>query len=183
MKTKYLIIYLAAGAAFLGVSLWAFISKGKSAKAVRAKYKLGGILLTSWAMFSAASCEGPFWVTCYEPVVTCYDMAVVSDVFSVSVKDYGGTRLKPGDVLVISLEWPSYKNYRCRITADAQESPLIQTASFTIPDEMVSPYTFEVTLAATNHKGAATVTVSSVYKDSEGNEKESEVGKASITIL
>ncbi|MBO4566248.1 MAG: hypothetical protein J5695_03375, partial [Bacteroidales bacterium] len=77
MKIQYLAIYIAAGVAFLAVSLWAFLSNGKSARAIRYKYKLGGLMLTAWAMLSAASCEGPGpVVTCYEPAVTCYDVAV-----------------------------------------------------------------------------------------------------------
>ena len=38
MRIKFIAIYLLAGAAFLGVSLWVFLSKGKNASAVRAKY-------------------------------------------------------------------------------------------------------------------------------------------------
>ena len=69
MKAKYLIIYIVVGAAFLGVSLWVLLSNGKSAKAIRYKYKLGGIMLTAWSMLTFASCEGPGpFVTCYDPV-------------------------------------------------------------------------------------------------------------------
>ena len=184
MRTKYLIIYLAVGAAFLAVSFWAFLSNGKSAKAIRAKYMLGGILLTSWAMFSAASCDGPFHVTCYEPVVTCYDVPAATDILSVTVKDYGGTRLKSGDVLVIQVERPSFSSFRYWIKADTQEAPLLQSGSFTLATPENGQISFaEVTLSATDYKGAATVTIAGLYKDSEGNEKESEIGKASITIL
>ena len=74
MKIKFLTIYAVAGVAFLAVSLWAFLSGGRSAKALRYKYKLGGIMLTAWAMISAVSCEGVIpTVTCYEPAVRCYD--------------------------------------------------------------------------------------------------------------
>ena len=185
MKAKYLIIYLAAGAAFLAASLWVFLSKGKNARALRAKYKMGGILLTTWAMLSAASCEGPFLVTCYEPAVTCYDveMLVEKDVLSVTVKDHGGSRMKPGDVLVIEIAQCSFSDYRVRITADTPAATLIQTESFAVGEGDPAKVTFEMPLASTGYKGAATVTVVGVRKDGDGNETEPEVGKASVTIV
>ena len=57
MKTKYYFIYFIVGAAFLAASAWVFFSRGKNAKAIWAKYRLGGIMLTCLAMLSAASCE------------------------------------------------------------------------------------------------------------------------------
>ena len=72
MRTKYFLIYVCVGAAFLAVCAWVYFTRGKNAKAIRAKYKLGGIMLTCVAMLSAASCgDGvdPWMVTCYDPVV------------------------------------------------------------------------------------------------------------------
>ena len=69
MKIKFFAIYIAAGVAFLALSLWVFLSKGKNAKAVRAKYRLGGLMLTAWAMLSATACRCTPTVTCYEPMM------------------------------------------------------------------------------------------------------------------
>ena len=55
MKTKYFLIYVFVGIAFLAVSAWVYFSRGNNAKAIRAKYKLGGILLMCMAMLSVAS--------------------------------------------------------------------------------------------------------------------------------
>ena len=59
MKIKFLAIYIVVGAAFLIASLWVTLSGGKSAKAIRCKYKLGGIVLTAWAMLSVAGRPEP----------------------------------------------------------------------------------------------------------------------------
>lgn len=183
MKVKFVIIYALAGAAFLAVSLWAFLSNGRSAKAIRYKYKLGGIMLTAWAMLSAASCEGvPPFVTCYEPVVECYDVAAPSNEVYVEVKDYGGNKLKSGDVLTVRIDYPTYHNYRCRITADPSNGDafVIQTHDFTVTESNSS---VEITLVATDYKGSAKVTVCGIGMMQDGSEVESVVGTASVTIL
>ena len=50
MRIKYFFIYIGIGIAFAAVSLWVILSGGNNAKAIRAKYKLGGALLTTWAL-------------------------------------------------------------------------------------------------------------------------------------
>ena len=68
MKTKYFLLYVIVGIAFLAASVWVYFSRGKSAKAIRAKYKLGGILLMCLSVLSTASCGeilDPGYVTCY----------------------------------------------------------------------------------------------------------------------
>jgi hypothetical protein len=63
---KRFLSIIAIGAAFLAVALWVWISKGKNAKAVKTKFRLGGVLLTLISTISIGSCGG-------SPVVTCYD--------------------------------------------------------------------------------------------------------------
>ena len=62
---KRTILFIALGAAFLAVSLWFALSGGRSARATRLKYRLGGALLSLMALTSTA-CEG-FMVSCYDP--------------------------------------------------------------------------------------------------------------------
>lgn len=187
MKIHYLLVYIAAGVAFLAVSLWAFLSNGRSAKAVRAKYRLGGIMLTAWAMLSAAACEGPGpIVTCYEPVVTCYDVATEqNDEVDVTVKGYGGNKLKSGDVLNVSVYYASYQNYRCRISADPENGDVfvIQTEEFALSSADGRLAETEITLAATTYKGMAKVYVCGLGKDADGNETEAVVGVRDIEII
>lgn len=46
------------GAAFGAVSLWVWLTRGKNAKAVKAKFRLGGALLTLTSALSLVSCGG-----------------------------------------------------------------------------------------------------------------------------
>ena len=66
MKRTLMLIGL--GIAFVGASLWVVLSGGRSAKAIRAKFRLGGAILTLVSFTSLASCEnGGFMVSCYDP--------------------------------------------------------------------------------------------------------------------
>ena len=66
MKRTLMLIGL--GIAFVGASLWVMLSGGRSAKAIRAKFRLGGAILTLVSLTSLASCEnGGFIVSCYDP--------------------------------------------------------------------------------------------------------------------
>ena len=177
MRFKFAFIYIAAGVAFVAVSLWVFLSNGKSARAIRYKYKLGGIMLTAWAMLSAASCTGrPPFVTCYEPVVTCYDVAMETDLVSATVKDYGGNKLKPGDTMVFSIENPSYKEYRFRIVAGNPQASLIQEFTYRLPEEDSNFVSFEEVLAPTDFRGTITIIPLGIYEDNDGQTKEVGVG-------
>lgn len=182
MRSKYLIIYIAAGVAFLAVSLWAFLSNGRSAKAVRAKYRLGGIMLTAWAMLSAASCGNPPFVTCYEPVVECYDVAMPENELYVSLKDTTASSLKSGEVLVVSISNPTFERYRCRVTADPENGNafVIQTEEFDIKAANAG---FELTLVATEYTGKAKVTVCGLAVTDGGAETETPLGSVTISIL
>lgn len=99
MKVRYVIVYAALGVAFLAVSLWVTLSGGKNARAVRAKYHLGGLMLTVASMLSVSSCGGILGgdeVMCYDPAPPRYiTVAIpgtaqhvkVGDVIELTVKD------------------------------------------------------------------------------------------------
>jgi len=150
MKIKFLAVYLIVGAAFLAVSLWVFLSGGKNAKAIRYKFKLGGIVLTAWSMLSAASCEGPITpsVTCYEPVP--------SDYVYVVAPDYNGECLnvKAGDVITVHFEFFSYKKFIIKINADNLDKTLLQSESCSAAG---NDYRFEhnLTVGEFDYKGKA----------------------------
>ena len=174
MRIKFALIYIVAGVAFLAVSLWAFLSNGKNARAIRYKYKLGGIMLTAWTMLSAASCSGvPPMVTCYEPVVECYDVAMPTDIVSITVKDKPYMSIRPGEILVIKIEYPGYKEYECRINAAEGDSVLVQSESFSIEDNLSSTFQYELELKPGDYRGPATISVFCKYMDAEGNPHES----------
>lgn len=185
MKLKFLIIYILAGAAFLGVSLWVVLSGGNNARAVRCKYRLGGIMLSAWAMLSAASCAGgPFGVTCYEPMtpeVMCYDVVMETDIVSVAVKGEGGDRLKGGDVLVLTIERPMAQEYRFLIHEGDSNGKVLQEGTVKASEEQ-SAVTAEITLATSEYEGDAVIEVMAVYKTDQGEESRP-VGEASIVIV
>ena len=64
---KRTILFVALGIAFLAVSLWLILSGGRSARATRLKYRLGGAILSLMALTSTACDGGPFMQTCYDP--------------------------------------------------------------------------------------------------------------------
>ena len=184
MRFKFAFVYIAAGVAFVAVSLWAFLSNGKSAKAIRYKYKLGGIMLTAWTMLSAASCEGtPPYVTCYDPVVECYDVAVETDRVTVTVKDYGSNRLKPGDVMIFSIADPMYREYRFCIHEGDYEAPVFQEFTFLLPEDASDAVTFQQELAPTDFRGTAQISVYGVLEGAEGQKIEDQVNAVWIEIV
>ena len=69
MKKIFAIIALSfLGIAFVVVSLWVALSGDRSARAVRAKFRIGGAMLTLTAMLSFTACDyGIGGVSCYDP--------------------------------------------------------------------------------------------------------------------
>ena len=70
MKRTFALIGLAIlGVAFAAVSLWVMLSGGRSARAVRTKFRLGGIMLTLTTMISLSACVpgDEYGVSCYDP--------------------------------------------------------------------------------------------------------------------
>lgn len=77
---KKTLAIVAIGAAFVAVSFWVWLSKGKNAKVVKTKFRLGGALLTLTGMMTLGSCA-PDQATCYEPAIECYDPAPVNEIY------------------------------------------------------------------------------------------------------
>lgn len=183
MRTKFFFIFLLAGIAFLAVSFWVFLSNGRSAKAVRAKYKMGGILLTASAMMSVGACKGvtPPVVTCYEPVVTCYDAAMPNNYVVVEAKADGSHMIKSGEILRVAVQNPSIDRFVCRIfTAVKDATPvLLQEQVLEAPDGNTE---WDITLAKTDYKGQAQVRVFALFPENDGSETENEVGSETIII-
>lgn len=181
MKVKFFFVYIAAAVAFAAVSLWVFFSRGRSSRAIRTKYRMGGVMLTAWAMLSACSCNGPVQVLCYEPVVTCYDTVAPTDLVTVTALD-DSSKVKPTDTVKVSIRNHSYTKYICRITATDLQDALIQSVSFEVsPDAATAD--FEFTLVATDYRGHAGVTVAGITVAEDGSESESVVGTTYLIII
>lgn len=160
MKSKYLVIYIVVGVAFLAASLWVFLSKGKSAKAIRYKYKLGGIMLTAWAMLTFASCEGP------GPFVTCYDPAPPEYAYI-----EGTTTYKNGDVMLVHFVTDLAGKYKCRIAPydKAQAGETLQEQEF---ECVAGTNNCKITLAVGDFKGDAILFFIRIVQGEDGSERE-----------
>ena len=169
MKTKYFLIYVFVGIAFLTVSAWVFFSRGKNAKAIRAKYKLGGILLTCWAMLSVASCDGVFnpgdEIMCYDPAP---DYRFIP---STETKDENwGFSLSPGAVLTVDVDCSRYSKFGIVIRKfeDSKAGDILQSALFESDGKNQFKYTLVYDPADKAYTGLALVTF---YGYPEGNEE------------
>ena len=169
MKTKYFLIYVFVGIAFLAVSAWVFFSRGKNAKAIRAKYRLGGILLTCWAMLSVASCGeilGPD-----SRFVTCYDVAVeepTENITRVTIKhsdaSYKYNEVSPGDIFDVDIQVPAFEKYMLRVILNDTAGTDLQKTKLTIADPQNAH--FEIPLSTdVTYKGEALLQVQGIVKE------------------
>ena len=71
MERKFTTPFIIAGlaVAFAAVSAWVWLSGGKSARAVRTKFKIGGLLLTLTTAVATQSCTN---TSCYDPAPQPY---------------------------------------------------------------------------------------------------------------
>ena len=172
MKIKYILIYCFVGIAFLAVSAWVFFTGGKNAKAIRAKYKLGSIMLTCLAMISFASCEGvPPGVTCYDAVVECYDPAPTDYVSLDHTKiEDGKIFLSPGESLVIRIDAiTNFKEFEVTLKklVDDQEGDILQSVRLDPGGEYSYEYTLKYEPSDLDYSGPAQLSVLGYSEESE----------------
>ena len=128
------------GIAFAAVSLWVWLSRGKSASAVRAKYRLGGILLSlTVAATTLTACGG---ASCYAPAVEPTN--TVSPQFDTSTAVYYS-----GDVLKFYAD-SYYTHFKYVITSDKRD--VLYTGN------VFGYYNIEVALAVGDYVGPITIT-------------------------
>lgn len=110
------IFFIALGTAFLAVSVWVWFSKGKNAKAIKAKYKLGGMILT--LSFFASSCES----VVQPPEVTCY---MVAQSYVYIPTENNKAILSTGDTLLVAIANPNFAYYSYSMT-DSTKTNIFQ---------------------------------------------------------
>ena len=176
MRTKYFLIYVFVGIAFLAVSAWVFLSGGQNAKAIRAKYRLGSILIMATAMLSVASCsiiEGIIddggMVMCYDPVEPEPTENIVKFSF---VKDEGkeykyNYELYPGDKISVNIAVPTFKKYLLILNATVDgERKEIQRTIMEVEDTSATSVKFDIPVSEDiTYKGEAQVVVSGYDPD------------------
>ena len=161
MRTKYFIIYIGIGIAFVAVSLWVILSGGNNAKAIRAKYKLGGALLTTWALLSAATCAPKIGAP------LCYDTPAPNNRLYVSEKVSSDNKYSDGEVMVVEITAASCEKYDWKIM-DQERKKVIQSGTFTAPKEDTFNLSFEVKLRSGGYKGHALFILDGYYKWDDG---------------
>ena len=170
MKTKYFLIYVFVGIAFLAVSAWVYFSRGKNAKAIQAKYKLGGIMLTCMAMLSVASC-GELGDP---PQMMCYDPAPPQEVFIDTERHDAEMAylLAPGEILTIKFKDRIYGRYQVvlRKSIDFKEGDILQTVTFEREGENEFDYQLEYAPADMDYTGPVMVTITGYLDGSEEGE-------------
>ncbi|MBP5487969.1 MAG: hypothetical protein J6X77_00190 [Bacteroidales bacterium] len=186
MKTKFFFIYVFVGIAFLGACLWVFLTGGKNAKAVNAKYRLGGIVLTAWAILSVVSCDvpgifggedGDGMVMCYDPAPMNYPIISIKTVDSQQKID----ELKPGDTIHVKIEDSTMDKYLLEVRAgDGYDTTgeLLQSADLIKEDKAE----FDVVFSTDKeYKGPALILVREINE--EDPENNNVLGLYCVTII
>ena len=122
---KKTILFIGLGTAFVVVSLWVWLSNGKSARAVKAKFRLGGALLTLTGMMTVGGCDGK------GPFVTCYDPAPANMVYI----EQGETQdVRNGDHITVKVRYFSAYGIKVTIAKDTENSEVLQSEIYKITE-------------------------------------------------
>jgi hypothetical protein len=171
MKIKYYLIYVFVGVAFLAVSAWVYFSRGNNAKAIRAKYKLGGIMLMCLAMLSTASCGeilDPGFVTCYDTVVERRTDDIARVTIKSSDTSFKYNEITTGDLFEVDIQNPTFEKYVLRVVLNDKEGTNLQKTALAVTEDAVTPEGVHFTVPLSTdvtYKGEALVQVQGVVKD------------------
>ena len=171
---KRTIMLIGLGIAFIGASLWVMLSGGRSAKAIRAKFRLGGAILTLVSLTSLASCEnGGFMVSCYDP-------APPPTNYHRWNNDVANSELRNGDKVILK--------YVCQFGNEVKVSLVTDDMS---EDRVLCSQTYEVakgenqlefTIEAGDYRGRAELCVE-YDKYQDGDETTSLMGSIFVAIV
>lgn len=151
---KKTILLIGLGVAFVAVSAWVLLSGGRSARAVRAKFRLGGAILTLTSAMAATGCVP----SCYDRAGEdpsenlCYDPAPPTPENGVAINDTVSSSLRNGDIVLLD----AYCEFESEATitlVDCNNNELQRE----VHPLMVGQSSIEVTIAAGEYLGAATV--------------------------
>lgn len=186
MKTKYFLIYVLVGIAFLAVSAWVYFTRGKNAKAIRAKYKLGGIMLTCLAMLSVASCGeifDPGEVTCYDPVIEEFGQNIISMTIVDANASTQNGKVSQTAIFTVRIQAPTYEKYVFRIVMKNADETELQRTVLKIEDPTVDSV-FEIRLSEDlTYKGEAIVKVQGIVQEEPEELSKLAYAVNSVTII
>lgn len=156
---KRTILIIALGVAFVGASLWLILSGGRSRRATRLKYRIGGAILSLVALTSTA-CNGPD----PDPMVSCYDPAPPAFyiVPALNLGDITATDVRNGDILTFSYGYWQYNFKELKLVITDMDNNELQTETF----EMIYGDNFiNFTIEVGEFTGDAKLTVYRVFEN------------------
>jgi hypothetical protein len=118
--------------AFVAVSLWVWLSRGKNAKAVRAKFRLGGAIIALTSLVNLTSCgpDDSFGVTCYDP-------APMNEIYWENYRYNSNNECRNGEAVEISCY--SMRVPKIVVTIENRErSQELQRATYDINQESIT---------------------------------------------
>ena len=158
MKKTLAIVGL--GAAFLAVSLWVWLSNGKSARAVKAKFRLGGALLTLTGMMTLGGCKGA--------LISCYDPAPQNVVNIERQVGYNTPQnVRNGDLINIEVSYFSAYGIKVTVEKGVYNREILQSETYRITD---SKATITHTINVGDHIGEAHLRVYVMHSEEESYE-------------
>ena len=152
MKIKYSIILCGLAVAFAAVSLWVILSGGRNSKALKTKFRLGGLILTVSSMIACSEGAGPMQVSCYDVQAPEY---VIVDIPGES------KTVKVGGEIDVTIQNSGCESFSFKMLVNAgkdvlQEGFLGKTEG-----------TYKVKVAETEYRGEVLI---EVYGSKDGNE-------------
>lgn len=152
MKIKYIAMLSVLAVAFAAASLWVFATGGNNAKAVKTKFRLGGLMLTVSGMLSVASCEDiqGGLVTCYDPVPPEYVIFAAPDNSNV---------IKAGDTIDVTIKDSPYSSHIYKMFASSTND-VLQSGE-------IENNSCKIVVGPTEYKGDVTLIVYGVEGEME----------------
>ena len=170
MKRTLMLIGL--GIAFVGASLWVMLSGGRSAKAIRAKFRLGGAILTLVSLTSLASCESG--------MVSCYDPAPPPTNYHRWNNDVANSELRNGDKVILKYDCQFGNEVKVSlVTDDEGEDRVLCSQTYEV---VKGGNQLEFTIDAGDYRGRAQLCVE-YDKYQDGDETTWPIGGVFVAIV
>ena len=162
---KRTILIIALGVAFVGASLWLILSGGRSRRATRLKYRIGGTILSLVALTSTACGSGgnetPM-VSCYDPAPPAFDVESMQDL-----SDVTATEVRNGDGLWFNYQLYSENYKQIKLVITDMENYELQSESYELK---YGGFTISLTVGVGEYTGQALLWVYRV--DNNGVEEQ-----------
>ena len=152
MKIKYSIILCGLAVAFAAVSLWVILSGGRNSRALKTKFRLGGLMLTVSGMIACSEGAGPMQVSCYD---------VQAPEYAAFNMPGGSNKVKAGDEIGITITGSGFVPFKYKMFVNDMKD-ILQEGELGDKEG-----TYTVKVAGTDFKGPAVFCVYGVRNESD----------------